>query len=200
MGLPEGEVGSVGEEIDVAEVALAAADFHDAATSGVEVMEVVLGVKEGNGVRGAAGGAGEEDGAELILRASFGSGAAMKESLENQGGFMAECGFVGDKDKVALLLTGHGEVGFAGERDASPVVPSGEVFRVDVVLAEQAAIMGTEGEDAGAQVVAEAAELPVLHFILRRSVPSRGGGEEFHGELSWGLVGSDELGFGRRGG
>ena len=65
VGLPEGEVRGVGEQVEVLPLRPGIANLHQALAGGTEDVEVVGAVEEWHRIGRATGGAGQEQRAEL---------------------------------------------------------------------------------------------------------------------------------------
>jgi hypothetical protein len=132
-----------------------AADLHDTIAGGGEVAEVVFGIEKGDGIGGATGGAGKEDGAELLLEPPADAGGAGEQGAENRRGPASKDGGIGDEDEVARALGmfwGIDQVGLGGEGDAPKIVERADGIGRQVMIAEEVAIIGGERKHDALQV------------------------------------------------
>src|SRR6185503_14028476 len=86
VGEPKRQVGRVREHIEQTELSLRATNLHDAVTAAGQVVQVVLREHEGDGVRGASGGARHKYRAKLRFKTALHMFAAAQQRARNGGG------------------------------------------------------------------------------------------------------------------
>ena len=163
MREPEGEVRRVGKHIQQPHLAFDTAQAHHARAGEPQIVDVVRGVEEGDGLRGAARRAREEQWPELVLESLRDRRTPVQQRARDAGEAAREHGAVGLQHELARGLGMFGcreKVALHRKGDAAQIVGRAQRFRIEPAIRKDAPVARGEGQHGPAQIRAKAGELP----------------------------------------